>query len=536
MITKIDAAREAGYSDEEIVEFLAEKDSDFKKKAGIARDQGYESGEILAFFEEKKQPSKIRSLLTAPLRGALKSAQTINPLQPPGPISPKMASRILEQTLPIRKEHAALERAGELAPYVALGPEGLLQKGAQLAGGTIAGELAKKAGGGPIAQSLSEAAGMGLPGLAKGVGEGAIRAVKGLGRKEVEKLPSGLTKLKAVDKKRPQFGTLSKERQDTIIDKLNTEAAELTKKSVKEHLPISEQIEKGVDFKEKFKKDFAPLKQAAQKYNPDIDISNITKFMRKAIKPFSGLSSKNLSSEAKKMISESSGFINRYPDSLDKLYTLYRQNTRKISRIYEKGKLTGIPKDYLNFLLDFNKEIVKSFEKTLPEDSAWLKRFKETNKEFSDFMDATKTLNDLKGLLSATPTKAQISKLAQDPKTQSKLILKMGEKGGKEVIQIAQDLNKSIDAIKKIPKSQLSKFDSHFPIYYFIPFIGKVLGGAKTLQTAVKYGRYGYGYWLSTPARRKIYQEAVKAINNNDLATYKAVAVEAKKELEKDQD
>lgn len=55
---KISAAREQGYSDDEISQFLSEKDPDLKEKAEKAQSQGYSSREVIDFLEKSGSQNK----------------------------------------------------------------------------------------------------------------------------------------------------------------------------------------------------------------------------------------------------------------------------------------------------------------------------------------------------------------------------------------------------------------------------------------------------------------------------------------------
>lgn len=520
----INAAKKAGYSDQEIVDYLSQKDSSFD--VSKAKQSGYSDSEILDYLNERQKPSKTRSAISAPIKGLIKGLQGLNPLAAPGPISSKLGKKVTEELLPTREEHSPLERAGQLAPIVAMGPEGLLAKGLQLGAGVLGGEVAKEAGAGETGQALAEAGSMGLPGLAKGVAQKGYQALKGA----PTKLPSGMTELQATRAKSPGIGTLSKERQTKVIEKLNQEAADLSKKSVEKNVPIIQEIERGVDFDAKFNQDFGKIERLAQKSNPEIDITPVSKLMNESVKKYKGIPKPH--AEAQKILSEVRAFRNNPQTSLANLMKIYRSNNKKIRNSYERARLSGTQQEYVDFLVDQNKAIAESFTNTLPKDSAWIKMFDTANKEYKGFQDAKKVMNQLKGFLSAVPTKAEVVKLAENTKAQKQLALSMGEKGAQEITEIAKDLKKSIEAIKKIPKSNLAKFDATLPLYFLIPWIGKYLGSIKSLNLA----RYFYGYFLSTPARRRAYKEALNAVLRDDLNGYKKSLAPVLQELESQRD
>src|ERR1700722_5967711 len=51
-------AREAGYSDQEIVEFLGKKDPAFEGKVKKAQEAGYTPEEVLGYFNKAPEPKK----------------------------------------------------------------------------------------------------------------------------------------------------------------------------------------------------------------------------------------------------------------------------------------------------------------------------------------------------------------------------------------------------------------------------------------------------------------------------------------------
>lgn len=127
-----------------------------------------------------KQPSRAKSLISAPIKGLGKGLQTVNPLDFFSPFSQEAGENILEQLLPTQDKEPEkfLERAGQLAPAAALGPEGLGMKALQTAGGALAGHLAKEEGFGEGAQLTSEIIGMSFPGLLKSLGLKVVSAMK----------------------------------------------------------------------------------------------------------------------------------------------------------------------------------------------------------------------------------------------------------------------------------------------------------------------------------------------------------------------
>jgi hypothetical protein len=333
---------------------------------------------------------------------------------------------------------------------------------------------------------------------------------------EVKKLPSGLTQPKVLEAKRPRLGTVTTAQQQRALQNLDKEAADLTKKSIEKNIPLAKQIQEGFDFESKFAKEFSQVDKTAIRANPQINISPVSNLMRETRKKYAGIP--NLHSDAKKIGAEMKSFGNRPPTGLGNLVKTYRSNNQKKAQIYETAIVSGKQREYVKFLDDYNRAIADSIKKTLPEDSAWVKMFESSNRDYKNWINAQKTLHNLKGALGEEPNMNKIIKLADDVKAQKKLSYTMGEKGAAEVTQIAKDLKLAKNAIKNIPKKDWGKWDAAMPLAVFIPFVGKPIGMVKGIQA----GRSAYGWLLTTPARRKATQEALKAIQQNDLSRYKS--------------
>ncbi len=161
MSSSYERAIEAGYSPEEVVDFFSQKDPKFKEKYQKGIEAGYSPEEIFSFAEKKKQPSRARSIVSAPVKGFAKEALDILQASPvKGPIPFKGQQAIVEKLLPTqdRPLEKGLERAGKLAPLAATGGEGLLAKGIRTGVGALAGQTAEELGAPEYIQSLAELA------------------------------------------------------------------------------------------------------------------------------------------------------------------------------------------------------------------------------------------------------------------------------------------------------------------------------------------------------------------------------------------
>jgi hypothetical protein len=359
----------------------------------------------------------------------------------------------------------------------------------------------------------------------KKVAESIRNVPKLFQRGEVKKLPSGLTQPKAVEAKMPRLGTVTSAQQHRALTNLDKEATELTKKSVAANVPMAKKIQEGYDFNSKFAKEFSQIDKTAIKANPQINITPVSNLMKQTRQKYNGVP--HLDSDGKKITAVMKGFANKPPTGLGNLVKTYRTNNKIKKHIYETAFVSGKQKDYVKFLDDYNRAIADSIKQTLPQDSAWVKMFETSNREYKNWINAGKTLDQLKGALGGEPTMKGIMRLADDVKAQKKLAYVMGEKGASEVIQITKDLKLARNAIKNIPKKNWGKWDDAFALGVLVPFVGKPLGIWKGAQA----GRSAYGWLLTTPARRKATQEALVAIQKNDFTAYKAATAQLLKSL-----
>ncbi len=345
---------------------------------------------------------------------------------------------------------------------------------------------------------------------------------------EIERLPSGLSKPRAMESTTTKFATINPERQKYAIKNLNEEATQLTKKSVEKHLPLAEEIKKGTDFQTSFDKEFEQLSTIAKKYNPEIDITPISRLLSETRSKYKGIPSPH--KDVIKIKNEMKRFAKNPQTGMYNLLKIYRSNNRKQRDIFETSRLTGKQQEYSDFLSAFNRAISKSFSETLPADSAWVSRFLKNNKDYKKYIDTKTAMRLLEPLLEGQITSARINALARDPRLHKKLELSMGKAGAAEVIQIAKDLKASRESIKNLPKEKVHALDAVFPIGFLIPFL-KI---PTLIYKGVKFSRSLYGYWLSSPAKRKAVDSAVKALSEGDVSAYKTATETLKEDIKSD--
>lgn len=142
---------------------------------GEVIEQAPENASFPEFGEEIEPFSRFRSIISAPVKGAIKGAASqskISPFHNVGPISQEQGEELLERFLPTYEKplEGFLERGGKIgASFLTGGTGGLIRKGVTSAIGALAGETTKQLGGGELAQEIAELSSMTAPDLAKSI-------------------------------------------------------------------------------------------------------------------------------------------------------------------------------------------------------------------------------------------------------------------------------------------------------------------------------------------------------------------------------
>lgn len=330
-----------------------------------------------------------------------------------------------------------------------------------------------------------------------------------------EGISQGLTKFRASEAKKPGWGIISQERQANLIEGLNKEASEITKKTSEKHLPTLADIEAGKDLRADFDKNFSEIKKTAAKYNPEVNIQPINKFLRETASEYRDIP--DLHKDARKIMKEIARYRTRPASNLDPLLRIYRSNNKKISDIGELSRIKGSHREYVNFLRDVNKNIVESFKITFPEDSSWLKQFLDYNSKYSDYINTLQTKEMLRPMLEGKATAEDIKKLAENPLQQKLLIKRMGKEGGQEIIDLAKELKEAIESIEKIPARKWTKAELAMLGAAGIPLFGTKFKAISAIPVA----RRIYGYWLTKPLKRKALHKAYQAVKKGDAEALK---------------
>lgn len=519
MREQIEKARQAGYSDSEITQFLSQKDP----RVNTAIESGYKPEEVIQFLSKPaKNFGDKGKIIGGKIGRAIEAG-----VEKPSLLASEFPTAVLKTAEGLASLHDPI--GGALEKY--LGKQKV--QPSDISSEYLRKDLAPELHQG--AEDIADIESFLLPipalGKAKGVSKvpkkpDAIQKIykeRAAFQPKVEKwvpdaFESGLSKPGAVGAKKPGYGLITKERQKEAINKLDNEAQNLIKGRVSERIPVSKKIAEGFDFDKYHAEEFGKLKHAAEKANPDIEINPLTEFFSDTRSKYRGIP--NPHADAKSVLREMNAFRKTVPSELKDLLKIRRSNSQKLNAIYDQRLLKGKRHEYADFLNNMNRKIDESIEKTLPEGSPWVKKFKELNSEFRDYKRGQETISMLEPIMREKMSTTALTRLAEDPKKQKLLQIKMGEEGAQEIIQIAKDLKTAREAIKSIPVKELAKYDSIWPVSW----IFKPLGIFKTVQKGYEYTRRAYGHLLSSPAKRKVFDEMLHAVAEKDLGAYEKAA------------
>lgn len=126
------------------------------------------------FFTPLKQPSRLRSLLSAFPKGFIKGmreAGSLSPLSLGSSIPKKLGEKATEEILPTQRKvtEEFLERTGKLGAFLSGGEGSLASKGLRALAGAFAGQSLKQLDAPELVQDIAELSSMSLPELSKNI-------------------------------------------------------------------------------------------------------------------------------------------------------------------------------------------------------------------------------------------------------------------------------------------------------------------------------------------------------------------------------
>ena len=501
MKDQIKEALDAGYSQQEILNYLKKDKPDLYDKFQEAINEGYSPKEIFSHFsgesiqEGDQEPTSdneilptaetlkqvplgiarltgrgLSSLVSAPSKGIgglLQLVSSFGDEEYPGVRALKAAGEylsdigkggqdqmnqyiedILGQSYGSGEEFLtkSTERAANI--YGQLPLQGLGQ--ASILGG-LSGQLAEAAGAPEPVQIAAEIAGM----IAPNIG----RAASALIKKPVVS-ESGIQLPKVVEREGAEFGIVKPKvtaaRKEKVLEKLDQQAENLISKIKKEKLPIAQEIEKGVDVEARNSINWQKTKDIAKKLPEDIDTTNISNYLENYRNEIEAIPVPTEEQEGILKLIDRYEKAYKAPEGTTKFFkpekfVEQRININKdLKKLYETKFIHGERKATQDFYSGLQKQFLKDIENNTPK--AFSDLYKEVNTETSQLKRLEKFESIFESLTdNGRLAPKKLETFLKNPKKINSLKAQIGKDGTDKLKLISKDLasaHKNINLIK----------------------------------------------------------------------------------------
>ena len=406
--------------------------------------------------------------------------------------------------------------------------------------GATSAQAGKEFGVGERGQTLLELLGFG------------IKDLKKLGKlftREAPKTVSGLELPRVAQREGKGFKffkpIISEGRKKRVQEKLATQATELIGNIKKERLPVSEEIEKGIDVAARNEKLFEKVSGIAEKLPGKIESKHISDYLETVEKniltksPVPTQEEKQilkLIQEYKSAFGETEGGVRFYKPK--EYLNQFRNINKDAKKLFETEFVHGKRLDTMNFYEGLKDSIEKTFEGNTPKEFSNL--FKETNQEFSQLkrLEEFETIMEnvsKDGILDPSKLETYI----KNPKKANVLRKQIGKEGFEQMKEISKDLSKAKKNLGLIEEKGLLGIVKS-PSTYLAPAL-QAFGMTKTagLSLAPQIIKRIRGWYLTNPAGKKITTNLLKAVRTgNEKAIGKQLILfnDKLRELEKEED
>lgn len=401
--------------------------------------------------------------------------------------------------------------------------------------GGAAGQTAKELGAPEEVQQAAELIGIAGPDIKKATS--ALRAAEKIKEK------SGLIAPRIMHKtdKGWKFlkGKVFPGSKEKAYEKVSKQAEELIKAQKASALPLSKEIEKGINVESKLNNDLSKLNKLASKMDHRIESNLISDYLNKA--------EENIrktpvpTKEGEEILGLISKFRDKYGEiggkrfyTPDEYVKQYRNINQDAKTLYERAYIEGKKKDVREFYRGLNDEIGKTLESGTPESFSNL--FKETNAQYHELQK----LNAFEGIMENVITNGVIDakkfgNIFKSP-SKSKLLRKqVGPKSFEQMRLISNDLEKVKDKLGLLDEFGAARMIKSVAV-------GGLLKGLKLgkigipLQAGKKASDIAYGYFLLNPQGQRDFRNFLKALESGSKkATERYLKTMDKHALEEEQ-
>lgn len=323
-------------------------------------------------------------------------------------------------------------------------------------------------------------------------------------------------------------GAITKGRLESQLERVNSEAAELTKNIGSENdvfSKISKSINEGKPIQENFNRQFNNLESIAMQQNMPLNAQNLEKFVSDEVAKFAGTGHPT---EASKFITDhlaawtSSGKNELYP-----MFKRYRMNNDEFSHILLTERPSPERAKKLNFLSRMNDAIESSFAhnfggnqvvkaeqagaKSIPN---WHEAFSETNRAYTAFKNTQQAKAIIDPVLNKSLTDAKLNSFLSNERTWEDLSRFLGTQEANKLRGVLTDLKSARAGLQSMKHLDVSTPKVIATLLAAkIPGLGK-LAGLVHLPTAIDWIK---GMINSSPTFARNMRELTTAIVDRNL-------------------
>ena len=380
-----------------------------------------------------------------------------------------------------------------------------------IAGGA-AGQIAEELGAGEGTQQLAEMGGILGPDLARGV---VSLAKQPRYSKSGLRLPSLAEK--TGEKLRGVKAKVFPGKKQKLLKEISEQAEGVLAKIKSESLPISKEIEEGIDVTARNQKNLANVEKLGNKMTNKVESNLVSDYLNEIESKiqFGGIPTE----EQEQILNLVNKYKSKYgiTEGGTRFYTpgqyvkQFRNINKDLNRLYQTKFVHGERLETMGFYEGLKDKIEKTIEEGTP--TAYSKLFKESNKEFSQL----KRLERFEGIFESITADGVI-----DPKKLNNYVTssrkanilrkQIGEEGFNKIKLISKDLSLVQNKLKLVGELGVGDLVKSATTFGVMKFLGVPF--AKTAQITNKVTQLGRGYLLTSPQGARDVSNFLKAVKS----------------------
>jgi len=404
-----------------------------------------------------------------------------------------------------------------------------------IAGGA-AGEAVKQLGGGEQAQQIAEIGGIFGPSIVKGLPnliKKPITSKSGLNLPKIAEETSD--KLRGIKPK------VLRSRKEELYKNVSDQSENLIGKIKVEKLPLSKEIEEGVDVVGRTQKNLEKVNKIASKMTNKIEPVLISDYLNEIENKiqFGGVPTGEqndilkLVDKYKEKFGELQGGTRFYTPS--QYLKQFRNINKDLNNLYQTKFVHGERLDTMRFYEGLKGEITKTLEEGTPE--SFTNLFKEANKDFSQvsrierFDKIMESVTD-NGIINANKLNSYIS----NPKKANVLQKQIGKQGFDKLRLISKDLSKVQNKLKLVGELGLPEIIKSSLTYGALSWLGVPKGIMRVAAGGKKLAELGRGYMLTSPQGARDVSNFLKAVQSGSKKAIRSYLLKMDRNAKKHED